>query len=262
MAAQNSVRTFSHLSGLRPAHLAWIPALMGIAVICGESTNVMGAGHTGVWLTELAAAMGHPNGPVGVLNHLLRKSGHFAGFGILGLCFARGWRSWLRRRISVSWSGLRMRAGALGIASVFVVASADEIHQIFLPTRGASVWDVLLDTSGAVTLNVLVFGFVAMRRNALLNPSAQFTTLGLSLAGIPTRMSHTHDGMRRAVSRSVRLSDFGRAGGSVVSRTISRDAHAFLRALATARQNISMTVAPVVSSATSHMEPVRSTIKL
>lgn len=173
--------------------IAWVPVLLGIAVICGESTNTMGANHTSLWLSQLAAWQGHSNSAVALLNHVLRKSGHFMGYGLLGICFARGWFSLLRRRVTASWSALRLRAGAFAILSTAVVASADEIHQIFLPTRGASVQDVLLDTSGAVVLNALFFGFLAIRRNALLNPQAPFTTLGLSMAQLPTRISNSRE---------------------------------------------------------------------
>ena len=182
---------------------AWIPVLFGIAVICGESTNTMGANHTSLWLSQLAAWSGHAEGAVALLNHLLRKSGHFTGYGLLGICFARGWFSVLRRRMSASWSSLRLRAGAIAILSTAVVASADEIHQIFLPTRGASVQDVLLDTSGAVALNILYFTFLAVRRNSLMNPQTPFTTLGLSFAGLPNRISNSRE-MRVLKTKSAR----------------------------------------------------------
>lgn len=182
---------------------AWIPVLFGLAVICGESTNTMGASHTGIWLSELASWSGHSNGMVWLLNHVLRKSGHFMGYGLLGICFARGWYSLLRKRVVASWSSLRLRAGGFAILSTAVVASADEIHQIFLPTRGASVQDVLLDTSGAVVLNALFFGVLAMRRSALLNPQAPFTTLGLSVAQLPTRISNSRE-MRVLKTQSAR----------------------------------------------------------
>lgn len=182
---------------------SWIPVLLGIAVICCESTNTMGARHTSLWISQLVTWAGHADGPVALLNHLLRKSGHFTGYGLLGICFARGWYSLLRRNMSASWSALRLRAGAFAILSTAVVASADEIHQIFLPTRGASVQDVMLDTSGAVVLNILFFAIVAVRRNSLLNPQTPFTTLGLSFAQLPDRISNSRE-MRVLKTKSAR----------------------------------------------------------
>ena len=195
----------------RPSTMVWLPALIGVAIICGESTNTMGANHTGMWLNQLCAWLGHPSnstngGPLALLNHVLRKTGHFSGYGLLGVFFAKGWYGFLRRRIAASWTSLRLRAGACGVASALVVASADEIHQMFLPTRGASVWDVLLDTSGALTLNLIFFGILAMRRNALLNPSAPFTTLGLSLAGLPRHISKSRNALRTSARRRIRSS--------------------------------------------------------
>jgi VanZ family protein len=210
-------------SAARTNQFAWIPVFFGLAVICMESTNTMGAGHTAVWLQEFLHWTGHQDGLVGMLNHVLRKGGHFTGYGLLGICFARGWFSLLRRRITGSWSSLRLRAGAFGIASTLVVASADEIHQIFLPTRGASVWDVLLDTSGAVVLNLIFFGYLALRRNALLQPGP-FTTLGLSFAGLPQRVSNSRE-MRQLVQRSTRRAvRFHRSLGNVrrMGETASR----------------------------------------
>ncbi|WP_052200985.1 VanZ family protein [Terriglobus sp. TAA 43] len=180
-------------ASVRNQQIAWLPVLFGIAVICGESTNTMGANHTSIWLSQLAAWSGHSDGLVALVNHLLRKSGHFTGYGLLGIFFARGWYSVLRRRVVASWSTLRMRAAMFGILSTAVIASADEIHQIFLPTRGASIWDVLLDTSGAVVLNSLFLAFLAARRNALLHPQTQFITLGLSFAQLPEQFANSHD---------------------------------------------------------------------
>jgi VanZ family protein len=187
----------------RTNQYTWVPVFCGIAVICMESTNKMGAAQTGLWLRQLFGLYGHSGSAVvELLNHYLRKGGHFTGYGLLGLFFTSGWFSVLRRKVAGSWTNLRFRAGALGVASTLLVASADEIHQIFLPSRGASVWDVLLDTTGALTLNLIFFAYLAMRRNALLQPGP-VTTLGLSIAGLPQRMS-TSRPMRRLVNGSNR----------------------------------------------------------
>jgi VanZ family protein len=175
-----------------------------------ESTNGLGATQTNVWLTHLLASSGHQAAAhqgafVALINHILRKGGHFMGYGLLGVLFARGWFALLRRRIVSSWSGLRLRAGALGVASIFVVGGCDEIHQTFLPTRGACFSDVLLDTCGALTLNLLFFAVIAYRRRALTNPAeGSLITLQLSLAdvaGMPSRVSNSAN-VQRLVRRS------------------------------------------------------------
>lgn len=198
-----TMATITSASTPSRTQMNWIPVLVGIAIICGESTNTMGARHTGLWLNQLVTWAGHADGPVALLNHILRKSGHFMGYGLLGVFFARGWFSLLRRKMVAGWSSLRLRAGALAILSTAVVASADEIHQMFLPTRGASVEDVLLDTSGAVVLNILFFAVLAVRRNSLLNPQTPYTTLGLSMAELPARISNSRE-VRVLKTKSVR----------------------------------------------------------
>ena len=194
----------------RISPLAWVPVLCGVAVICMESTNKMGAVQTSIWLHQLLGMYGQGSDRiVELLNHYLRKGGHFTGYGILGLFFARGWYSVLRRRIAGSWSSLRMRAGALGVASVFVVGGCDEIHQIFLPTRGASFHDVLLDTSGALLMNLIFLTYLSMRRSALLN-QGPFTTLGLTMERVPKRRE-----MRRRIMRKADLIRFHTRGAVV-----------------------------------------------
>jgi hypothetical protein len=166
----------------RSSQYTWIPVVCGIAIICLESTNQMAAGQTDVWLHALLGQGG--NTAVGLLNHYLRKGGYFTGYGLLGLFFTSGWLSVLRRRFSGSWRSLRFRAVSLGVASTLAVATADELHQITLPSRRASISDVLLATCGALTLNLIVFGYLALRRNALLRPGP-VTTLGLSFVDLP-----------------------------------------------------------------------------
>jgi VanZ family protein len=178
----------SILSLPRPKRRVWIPAIIAVLVICVESQNGLGAMQTSTWLSQFLHWTGHQDNFVWMVNHILRKTGHFMGYGLLGLCFARGWLHVLRRRVAATWVGLRLRAGACGVASAFVVASGDEFHQVFLPTRGASVWDVLLDTTGALTLCVLVFCFIVIRRHVLIQSMKKpLATLGLSLASIPQR---------------------------------------------------------------------------
>ena len=191
----------------RPKTTHWVPALFAIIVICCESQKALGGDHTSLWLAELLVWTGHhaTAGGVEVLNHVLRKSGHFAGYGLLGLCFARGWMSILRKRISATWTRLRLRAGACGVASAFVVASCDEFHQSFLPNRTATFTDVLLDTCGAITVGLIAFGILSFRRNRLIQPAASsLTTLGLSLSSFPhVARRESIQRMRRSAGRRV-----------------------------------------------------------
>ncbi len=202
------------LAAQRVSPLAWVPALLAVTVICFESQNGLGALQTWTWISELTHQTSHPGDAIWELNHILRKSGHFTGYGLLGLCFFSGWLSMLRRRLATTWRGLRLRALACGVGSAFVVASCDEIHQIFLPTRGASIWDVALDTSGAITLSLIAFAYLVMRRRAMTHRGRKpGTTLGLSFASIPQRISHT--------TAAPQFGSFERAGATRRSRSKS-----------------------------------------
>jgi VanZ family protein len=146
-----------------PLVMAWLPATIGVLVICMESTKTMSAAHTGQWLLTVCHWLwGQTATPaLETANFVLRKLGHFCGYGILALLFRRGWYYTLMQ------SGVRSRlpfsSGALGVICTFVVACADELHQSFLPGRTSSFHDVLIDTTGAIVFNVGFWIFLSRR---------------------------------------------------------------------------------------------------
>ena len=99
-------------------------------------------------------------GPVGdarwqVIHHYIRKSGHFLGYGGLGLIWLRAWRMSLPR--------LQFLPGAgLALASTALVAGWDEWHQTFLPNRTGTPWDVLLDCCGALFMQWIAYLYLAV----------------------------------------------------------------------------------------------------
>ena len=70
---------------------AWLPVLLGIAMIVLESTEWMGADNTSGPLRAIYQAIfGHvTNAQWNVIHHYLRKSGHFIGYGFIGLAWLR-----------------------------------------------------------------------------------------------------------------------------------------------------------------------------
>ena len=82
------------------------------------------------------------------LNHIVRKSGHFLVYALMGLLvhsLALVWEQRGRGGVLISW------------LVVILMAAADELHQYFIPGRGAQVSDVLLDAAGAI------FGILVLR---------------------------------------------------------------------------------------------------
>jgi VanZ family protein len=91
-----------------------------------------------------------------LLHHYIRKTGHFVGYGTMGLLWLRAW--WM----SLPRAGFLLDA-TLALLGTAAVASADEFHQSFLPNRTGVPSDVLLDCCGAVVLTLLVYICVRLR---------------------------------------------------------------------------------------------------
>jgi VanZ family protein len=135
---------------------AWLPVLLGIAVIVLESTAYFGADHTSGPLRWICQALFGPINPArwDVIHHYIRKSGHFLGYGAIGLAWLRAWHMTLPRSLFLTQAFLALLGTGL-------LASWDEWHQSFLPNRTSSPWDVLLDCAGAWMMICAIF--IAMR---------------------------------------------------------------------------------------------------
>jgi VanZ family protein len=121
-----------------------------------ESTEAFGSDRTSGPLRALYQAVFGPVGDANwpVIHHLIRKSGHFIGYGLLGL-------AWLRACWMTLPNPVFLKAAALAMLGTAMTASADEFHQSFLPNRTSSVWDVLLDCTGALVM--LSIAYLSMR---------------------------------------------------------------------------------------------------
>jgi VanZ family protein len=134
--------------------LAWLPAILGVCAIACESTELFSANNTSGPLRSLWQAIfgTSSNAHWEQVHHILRKTGHFLGYGTLSLLFYHAWRRTgeiLHRRT------FRIENVIYALACTLVVASADEFHQHFLPHRTGTPQDVLLDMIGACTLQLL-----------------------------------------------------------------------------------------------------------
>lgn len=135
---------------------AWLPVLIGILVIGIETTTSFGADHTSGplrWLWE--HLFGHVSTRAwNLIHHYIRKTGHFVGYGLIGLAWLHAWwMTFMRWRFfHCSWMALIFTA---------LMASADELHQSFEPNRTGMFRDVVLDCCGALALQLLAW--VALR---------------------------------------------------------------------------------------------------
>ena len=140
--------------------LVWTPALIGVAVIAIESQPTFSAANTSSWLRPIWERF---FGPIGTpeweeFHHILRKSGHFTGYGTLCVLFLRGWLLTFAHNATLRTTTWRWRSWLCAVASTFFIASGDEFHQTFLPSRTGMFSDVVLDTCGGIAMSGIVLG--------------------------------------------------------------------------------------------------------
>jgi len=93
-------------------------------------------------------------------HHVLRKTGHVVGYGLLSFFLFRAWRATLPKRGNPRWTLYWADIAVFGTA---LVASLDEWHQSFIPSRTGRWQDVVLDSSAAVATQVLLYLFLRKR---------------------------------------------------------------------------------------------------
>ncbi|HUH64732.1 MAG TPA: VanZ family protein [Terracidiphilus sp.] len=152
---------------------AWLPVLVAILLVAIESTPAFGSDRTSgplrqLWEWLFGAVSDHA---WHILHALIRKSGHFTGFGLVGLTWFRAWRMTLA-------GASFLRVEILAMIGTALVASADEYHQSFLPNRTASLRDVLLDCVGAL-VTIAVAHQVLKRRVSMRRLDKEDTELTL-----------------------------------------------------------------------------------
>ncbi len=146
---------------------AWLPVVVAACLVAIESTAYFGADRTSGplrYLWEMVFGLvteRHWH----IIHILLRKSGHFLGFGLVGLTWLRAW-----------WMTLPharfLRVELLALAGSALIASADEYHQSFLPNRTSSPRDVLLDCVGALVTMCVAYLILRIRAPQYLSRAA------------------------------------------------------------------------------------------
>jgi VanZ family protein len=140
---------------------AWLAASLWLGLIVFESTNSLSATNTSRFLYPLLHFLIGLD-PVHFLtwHFFLRKTGHVIGYAVLSLLFYRAWKVTIpisgRPRWSIVWARIAFTMTAL-------VASLDEWHQTFLPSRTGTVRDVLLDSTAAFAAQILIYLWIRLR---------------------------------------------------------------------------------------------------
>ena len=95
LEVKNRLMGSSKLKRVLQGVLNWVPAALAVAMIAAESTATMSADNTSRWLFPVWI---HIFGPISAarwaeVHHLIRKTGHFIGYGLVDLAFFHGWRT-------------------------------------------------------------------------------------------------------------------------------------------------------------------------
>jgi VanZ family protein len=137
---------------------AWIGAILWLVVIAIESTAQLSATNTGRILYPLLHFLLRMNWErFQVWHFYIRKTGHVVGYGTLSILLFRAWRATLPALNNVKW---KLRWANIAILGTALVASLDEWHQTYIPSRTGSVRDVALDTCAGIAGQVLVFFWI------------------------------------------------------------------------------------------------------
>ena len=142
---------------LRSRLWTWLPVAACAIVLAVESTSYFGSDHTSAPLQRAAEAIFGYDVAVHwrLIHALIRKTGHFMGYGVFSLACFRGF--WIALERPAFHLPRQMRAHGLAILATFLAGGVDEFHQSFLANRSGQFSDVLLDTCGAVAFCLALF---------------------------------------------------------------------------------------------------------
>jgi VanZ family protein len=133
---------------------AWIALILWLIVITIESTAWLSAHNTSRILYPLLHYLFGLDFPRFEHWHFyMRKGGHVFGYGLLSILLFRAWRVTLPAVGNPSWTFRWANIAVLGTA---LVASLDEWHQSYLPSRTGTVHDVVLDTCAGIGAQILL----------------------------------------------------------------------------------------------------------
>ncbi len=141
----------------------WLAAILWLGLIAFESSNALSAEKTsGILYPLLHFLFGLDPLRFLTWHVVIRKTGHIIGYSVLSLLFFRAWRTTIQvrgdPRWSIVWAGVAFAMTAL-------VASLDEWHQTFLPSRTGTIRDVALDSAAALVTQVLIYAWLRRGRD-------------------------------------------------------------------------------------------------
>jgi VanZ family protein len=143
--------------------MAWIAAILWLIVIAIESTSYLSSSNTSRILYPLLHFLfGLGRERFEVWHFYIRKTGHVIGYATLSILLFRAWRASLPAMSSAKWTPRWSIIAVLGTA---LVATLDEWHQSFIPSRTGRWEDVVLDTLAGIAAQGLVFVWYGRKKD-------------------------------------------------------------------------------------------------
>ena len=129
--------------------------MLWLIVIAIESTQYLSAHNTSRFLFPILHYLfGFTRQQFEPVHFYMRKGGHVFGYGLLSILLFRAWRETLPVLGNPKWT---LRWASIAVLGTALVASLDEWHQSFIPSRTGTPRDVLLDTCAGIAAQILVF---------------------------------------------------------------------------------------------------------
>lgn len=140
------------------AVMIWMGVIFSLSAQPAAVSNELSKGVTEIVIEAVEKVVPAGNLEVEDYNHYIRKNAHFFAYMLLGVLVAN----------ALSAGGSRTVLANVVFAGVICVgyAISDEIHQLFVPGRGAQVKDVLIDSGGAA-VGIFVWLIAAVRMSDL-----------------------------------------------------------------------------------------------
>jgi len=133
---------------------AWIAAVLWLIVIAIESSSYLSAHNTSrILYPILHYLFGMSRATFQYWHFYIRKGGHVVGYSILSILLFRAWRETLPAANPQRWN---WRWPGFAVLGTLLVASLDEWHQTFVPSRTGRWQDVVLDTSAGIAAQFLL----------------------------------------------------------------------------------------------------------
>lgn len=131
-----------------------------IIIFCYSAASGSESGQVSHGVTETIIDITYPNFPTlpiekqesifAFMHTFIRKSAHFINFFILGI---------LSYSFILTFKLKKLLVFIISSSFCLIYAISDELHQLFVPNRGAQIKDVLIDFSGAligILLEILI----------------------------------------------------------------------------------------------------------